>query len=388
MKKLTIVLALLAILLSACTGIATPTATPVAEPVETGPSLVTAEGKLLPAPAIELAFAQGGVVAEVLVQPGDKVTAGDVLARLIGIETVQAELAAGKLEQVNAQVALDLLQRNALLTASQAEKALLDAQKAYESEANGWSLGNADDATDLELTLDDYVMAEEDYREARDKLTGLLDKDETNRERKDAQDDFDAEKKSLAEAYADLLEEVAANDQPLDEEQVTLLAVLSALEVSRQNQDRFNEQNLDPEKLAAAEARLAAATAHVTAAEATLELYELRAPFAGTVLSFDAKIGEAALPGLPVAYLANTATWTVETKDLAEIDIARVAPGQPATVKLDAFPGEEFPATVTAIDPVGQEYLGDMIYKVTLTLDQADARFMWNMTATVNIEVK
>lgn len=388
MKKLTIVLALLAILLSACTGIATPTATPVAEPVETGPSLVTAEGKLLPAPAIELAFAQGGVIAEVLVQPGDKVTAGDVLARLVGIETVQAELAAGKLEQVNAQVALDQLQRNALLTASQAERVLLDAQKAYESEANGWSLGNADDATDLELTLDDYVMAEEDYREARDKLTGLLDKDETNRERKDAQDDFDAEKKSLSEAYADLLEEVAANDQPLDEEQVTLLAVLSALEVSRQNQARLDEQNLDPEKLAAAEARLAAATAHVTAAEAALALYELRAPFAGTVLSFDAKIGEAALPGLPVAYLANTATWTVETKDLAEIDIARVAPGQPATVKLDAFPGEEFPATVTAIDPVGQEYLGDMTYKVTLTLDQADARFLWNMTATVNIEIE
>ncbi len=389
MKKLTIVLALLAILLTACTGTATPA--PTAEPVtqaETGSDVVTAEGKLLPSPAVELAFAQGGVIAEVLVQPGDKVTAGDVLARLVGIETVQAELAAGKLEQVNAQVALDLLQRNALLTASQSEKALLDAQKAYESEANGWNLGNVDDATDLELTLDDYVMAEEDYREARDKLTGLLDKDETNRERKDAQDDFDAEKKSLAEAYTDLLEEVAANDQPLDEEQVTLLAAISALEVSRQNQDRLDEQNLDPEKLSAAEARLAAATAHVTAAEAALELYELRAPFAGTVLSFDAKIGEAALPGLPVAYLANTATWTVETKDLAEIDIARVVPGQAATVKLDAFPGEEFPATVTAIDPVGQEYLGDMTYKVTLTLDQADARFMWNMTATVNIEIE
>lgn len=380
---------LLISVLTACTGTATPA--PTAEPVtqaESSIDVVTAEGKLLPAPAVELAFAQGGVIAEVFVQPGDKVTAGDVLARLVGIETVQAELAAGKLEQVNAQVALDLLQRNALLTASQAEKALLDAQKAYESEANGWNLGNVDDATDLELTLDDYVMAEEDYREARDKLTGLLDKDETNRERKDAQDDFDAEKKSLAESYADLLEEVAANDQPLDEEQVTLLAAISALEVSRQNQDRLDEHNLDPEKLAAAEARLAAATAHVTAAEAALELYELRAPFAGTVLSFDVKAGESAIPGLPAAYLANTATWTVETKDLAEIDIARVVPGQFATVKLDAFPGEEFPATITAINPVGQEYLGDMTYQVTLTLDQADARFMWNMTATVNIEIE
>jgi HlyD family secretion protein len=361
MKKLTLTLTLLALLLTACAGTATPA--PTAEPVtqsESSLDIVTAEGKLLPAPAVELAFAQGGIVAEVLVKPGETVAAGDVLARLIGIETVQAELAAAQLEQVNAQVALDQLQRSALLTASQAERALLDAQKAYESEANGWNLGNAEDATDLELTLDDYIIAEQDYRDARDKLTGLLDKDETNRERMDAQDDFDREEKSLAEAYADLLEEVAANDQPLDEEQVSLLAAISALEVARQNQTRLDGHNLDPEKLAAAEARLAAATAHVTAAEAALELYELRAPFAGTVLSFDAKIGEAALPSLPVAYLADISAWTVETVDLAEIDIARVALGQFATVNLDAFPGEEFPATVTAIDPVGQEYLGDM----------------------------
>ncbi|PKN91607.1 MAG: hypothetical protein CVU44_18680 [Chloroflexi bacterium HGW-Chloroflexi-6] len=389
MKKLTLTLAVIALLLTACTGTATPA--PTVEPAtqaETNPSVVTAEGKLLPAPAVELAFAQGGVVAEVLAQPGDKVAAGEVLARLIGIETVQAELAAGKLEQVNAQVVLDQLQRNALLTASQSEKALLDAQKAYESESNGWNLGNIDDATDLELTLDDYVTAEQDYRDARDKLTSLLDKDETNRERKDAQDDFDSEKKALAETYADLLESIADNDQPLDEEQVTLLNAIAALEVARQNQSRLDAQNLDPEKLAAAEARLAAATTHVTAAEAALELYELRAPFAGTVLSFDLTAGEAALPGLPVAFLADTAVWTVETKDLAEIDIASVSLGQTASIKLDAFPGEEFPATVTAIDPVGQEYLGDMTYKVTLTLDEGDPRFMWNMTATVNVDVK
>lgn len=389
MKKLIIFLALLALLLTACTGTATPA--PTVEPAtqtESNPSVVTAEGKLLPAPAVELAFAQGGVVAEVLAQPGDKLQAGDVLARLVGIETVQAELAAGKLERVNAQVVLDQLQCNALLTASQSEKALLDAQKAYESESNGWNLGNIDDATDLELTLDDYVTAEQDYRDARDKLTGLLDKDETNRERMDAQDDFESEKKNLAETYADLLESIAENNEPLDEEQVTLLSAIAALEVARQNQSRLDAQNLDPEKLAAAEARLAAAIAHVTAAEAALELYELRAPFAGTLLSFDVTAGEAALPGLPVAFLANTAVWTVETKDLAEIDIARVGLGQTATIKLDAFPGEEFIATVTAIDPVGQEYLGDMIYKVTLTLDEADPRFMWNMTATVNVDVK
>jgi hypothetical protein len=57
-------------------------------------------------------------------------------------------------------------------------------------------------------------------------------------------------------------------------------------------------------------------------------------------------------------------------------------------VKLDALPDEEFPGTVTAIDPVGKEHLGDMTYKVTVTLEKVDPRFLWNMTATVDIDAK
>jgi multidrug resistance efflux pump len=123
-------------------------------------------------------------------------------------------------------------------------------------------------------------------------------------------------------------------------------------------------------------------------ARAVLELYELRAPIGGTILNFDPKVGEMASPGVPVAFLADTSRWTVETKDLAEIDIARVALGQNVIVKLDALPDEQFQGSVTAIDPVGKEYLGDMTYKVTITLEQADPRFLWNMTATVDIQAK
>lgn len=167
-----------------------------------------------------------------------------------------------------------------------------------------------------------------------------------------------------------------------------MLYAIAALETARENQSRRDGQNLDPEHVAAAQARLAAATAHATAAGAALQLYELRAPFAATLLRFDLQPGETVVPGLPVAFLGNTAAWVVETRDLAEIDIARIAPGQSAAIKLDAFPDEEFRATVTAIERVGRPYRGDMTCRVTLTLDRADPRFMWNMTATVNIVVQ
>jgi len=388
MKKLTLTLTVLVLLLTSCSGAGTPAAT--AESIsglENIPVPVTAEGKLLPAHGVELAFAQGGIINEVLVKPGNKVSSGDVIVRLIGVETAQAELAAARLEHTTAQQALDTLHRNALLTASQAEKALLDAEKAYDNKSSGWNLGSKDNATDIELALEDYITAEEDYRDARDELDDQLDKEITDRERKDAQDDFDLESKTLADAYASLLEDVAANDLPLKDKEIGLLNAIAVLEVARENQSRLDESNLDPEKLASAEAALATATAHVTAAEASLELYELRAPFNGTVLSLDLVEGEMALPGSPIAYVADTGSWMVETKDLAEIDISHIARGQIAIVKLDAFPGEEFAGTVTAIDPVGREYLGDMTYKVTVTLDDSDDRFMWFMTATVTIPI-
>ncbi|MBK9925464.1 MAG: efflux RND transporter periplasmic adaptor subunit [Anaerolineales bacterium] len=385
-KALLSTIILISIFLTACGGANTPIVK--AEPAneETNPNTITAEGTLIPSPSVELAFAQGGIVAEILVQPGDKVTKGDVIARLVGIESVQAELAAAQLEQTLAQQSLDALHRNALLTSAQTEQALLDAQDSYENEANGWNIGNTDEASDLELTLDDYVNAEEDYTKARDKLDTLMDKEETNRERIDAQEDFNKEKESLTKAYADLLTSVSENDQPLDEELTSLLKAIGELEAAREMQSKLDESNLDPEILAVAESRLEAAKAHVTAAEAAIELYELRAPINGVLFSLDLNVGEAVTPTLPVAFLADTSHWTVETKDLAEIYMADITIGDTVLVKLDAFPNEDFLGTVTEIDPVGTEYLGDMTYKVTITLNESDPRFLWNMTATVTID--
>lgn len=386
--KLFSILLLIALFTTACGATGTSVPTAESEINTARPTTVDAEGKLLPTPSVALAFAQGGVVSEILVHPGDTLATGDAIVQLVGIESAQAELAAAQLEQLLAQQALDALHRNALLTSSQTEQALLDMQEAYESEANGWNLANTENASDLELTLDEYVTAEEEYRAARDKLDALVDKGEDNREHRDAQEDFDAENKALSETYNNLLEAVAKNDQPLDEELTNLLKAVVDFEVAREMQARLDNTNVDPEALAAAESRLEAATAHVGAAQAIIELYELRAPFSGTLFSLDLAAGESVTPTLPIAFLANTSHWTVETKDLAEIDIANVAIGDRATIKLDAFPSEEFAGQVTEIDPVGREYLGDMTYKVTITLDESDPRFLWNMTATVTIDVE
>jgi multidrug resistance efflux pump len=140
------------------------------------------------------------------------------------------------------------------------------------------------------------------------------------------------------------------------------------------------------EQMAVARAQLESARANLDAARATLANSQLRAPFEATVISLDMSVGETVNAGIHVAYLGNTNRWKVETKDLAEIDVADVDLGDTVVVKLDAFPDEEFSGTVTKIDPVGKLYLGDMTYQITVTLDEVDTRFMWNMTATVTVK--
>src|SRR3990170_2741301 len=75
-------LGLMALLLAACSGTPTiATATPAIAPVKDS-AAIKAEGKLQPLLSVNLSFATGGEVAEVLVKEGDAVKAGDVLARV------------------------------------------------------------------------------------------------------------------------------------------------------------------------------------------------------------------------------------------------------------------------------------------------------------------
>lgn len=388
MKQISFLLIIISMLVTACTSTTTPapTADQMPEP-EAASGQIVVEGILIPASAVELAFTQGGSVSEVFAQPGRTLDAGEPIARLAGIEMLEAELAAAQLEQTLAQQTLDTINRDAFLNAVQMERALLDAQKGYEIEANRWNPGNPEDASDLDLTLEDYIQAERDYRQARDKLQSLLDKDESNRERRDAQSDLDREEKSLEEAYSDLEASKAENQQPLDDRQTRLLLSIASLEAARQQVERLQE-NVDPEDLAAAEARLQAATAQISAVQAALTNFDLRAPFSGRLFSFDISVGETVLPGLPVAFFADNSSWKVETTDLPEIYAPSISINAPVTVELDAFPGQEFSGVVTGINPVGRRYQGDMTYQVTITLDENDERFLWNMTASVTISIE
>jgi HlyD family secretion protein len=83
--------------------------------------------------------------------------------------------------------------------------------------------------------------------------------------------------------------------------------------------------------------------------------------------------------------LGDFSKYQIETTDLSERDVTRVQLGQPANAFIEAL-GEEFPGEVTDIDRVSSTLGGDVVFKVTIELDQQPQGLLWGMSADVQIQ--
>ncbi|MEN9562071.1 MAG: hypothetical protein RIR73_315 [Chloroflexota bacterium] len=132
---------------------------------------------------------------------------------------------------------------------------------------------------------------------------------------------------------------------------------------------------------------VAKAQALVDSAKAVLAAQsDLTAPFAGTVISVDISPYETVTPGQVVIVLGDLSKYQIETTDLSERDVTQVQIGQPATVFIEAL-NEDFSGTVVDVDRISSEIGGDVVYKVTVELDEQPAGLLWGMSAGVEISV-
>ncbi len=135
------------------------------------------------------------------------------------------------------------------------------------------------------------------------------------------------------------------------------------------------------------------AQAQVDQAKAALELTRvlaqdalLLAPFDGTVAAINVDVGQVVTPVMPVIMFGNLAQLQIETVDLSEEDLVRVAVGQPAKITLDAFPDRTFRGQVARVSLVASDNRGDKVFKVTIELlESANTGLRWGMTVNVAI---
>lgn len=136
-------------------------------------------------------------------------------------------------------------------------------------------------------------------------------------------------------------------------------------------------------EVAFAEAEVAAARAALEQARQTLEQTELRAPFDGTIASIEANEGEVATPDRPLVTIGDLSAWQVETRNLDELDVVRLAENDPATITFDALPGVRLAGVIEQIQVRGVTDDGGVTYTVVIRPDRFDQRLRWNMSALV-----
>ena len=341
--KLFIALMLFSLLVSACSAAASAgTATPEAVPTVIADSTIIAEGRVEPARDAEIAFNASGVVSEVLVNEGEAVKQGQPLIRLGDASDTQ--YAAAQLELVSSQKAL-----NDLLNTSGA---------------------------DLAQAVIDLKQAKEDYDKAADYLDYLenskkVPRTEVRSYLVQTWKGYEYRTKTKyfkGPAPEDWIVE-ATNDLNLKK---------AELDEAQRTYDRM-KGGVDEDQMKVLQARVDAAKAGVAA-------FEVIAPFDGVVADLPAKQGSSINAGESAVTIADFSSWLVKTTDLTEIDVVNLKEGQPVTVTLDALPDVDLKGEILSIGQNYAENQGDVVYEVTILLDDVNPAMRWGMTAAVKFE--
>ncbi len=143
-------------------------------------------------------------------------------------------------------------------------------------------------------------------------------------------------------------------------------------------------------KITQAEKSLAAALADYQNAQSDAGKRKVAAPISGTIQEINVKNGDdlsrtsdAENSSAPII-IGDVATLKAEAQ-VNEVDIAKVAIGQKAVLKLDALSEMEFSGSVEKIDSLGTTESGVVSYKVTINFDNLDSRIKPDMSVSASI---
>ena len=386
-------LIVLTVLLSGCGG-STPTPTP--EAVDITP-VISVTGRVVPETWANVSAQAGGLVVEVLVRPGDAVKAGAPLVRL---DSTDAQLAVQQAEAAleAAQAQLALLQagpRPAEIAAAQAQVKEAEAAVAQAVAQRDQLAAGATEA-EIAAARAQVAAAEAQQRqaqEAHDQTLRCYDRPDGSKYcpllgpmEEQARYALEAANAALAAAQAQLDALLAGADDRRRAANAAVALALARRDAAQAQLDRL-QAGAKSEEIAVAQANVHQAEAALAAAQAALERCEIRAPFAGTVGAVTVRVGELVAPGQPLVTLGDLSVLQIETTDLDEVDVARVAVDQRASVTFDAIPERVFTGRVARVYPMAEPGTGGVNYTAIILLDELDPAVRWGMTAFVDIEV-
>ena len=369
----------------ACSGPTPVTPEPLVTPISTPNNVVhnngavTASGEIVPEREARLSFSQNGWVEEVAVEVGDQVQAGDLIAQLEGFEHLEASLATAQTELLAAQQALDALYENHEIARANAYQEVVEANDAVgQVKTNLYYFDIPAHLAELSST-DALEQSIAKLEEARLVYKPYLERNKREFRRAGTKDSAEEQ----AEDQLEWAQSDFNNSLRRMKIEAELMNAQAKLEHAEQEYLDLQE-GPDPKKLAMAQARLKQAQTEFEQAQAALEQIVLYAPFNGMVVAVETSIGETLLPGQVVAVIGDLSNLKVETSDLSERDVSEVAVDQEVNVFVEGL-NQQITGRVASIAPQSNTVGGDVVYTVTIELDENPAGMRWGMSVEVEI---
>jgi HlyD family secretion protein len=328
-----------------------------------------------------LTWRTSGIVGQVPVEVGDSVSSGQALAELEQTSLPQNVILAS-VDLVNAQQALDdLLEPPSDLDLSQAEQAIAKAkEKVRDTERTLANLESSAPQADIDQARSNVVLAQNKLDQAKKKFEPYENKPEDNLIRASLQSQV-AQAQKEYDAAVRLLNNLLGTANNLD-----LEVAQSDLELAKAQlndaQDAYDQLIEGPK-----EDDVTAAKARIAAAQATLDMASISAPFGGTITEVNIKPGDEVSPG-SVAFRIDDLSHLLVDVQVSEIDINRIKLGQEVNLTFDAIPTKEYNGEVLEVALVGNSNQGVVDFTVTVELTDADEAVKAAMTAAVNIVVE
>jgi len=332
---------------------------------------IGATGEVMPVQTANLFWKTTGTVESVNVIVEDIVESGQELARLEETSLPQNIILA-KADLVSSKKALDNLY-------TQAEDAKIQSLKAITQYAQ--AVKNA------QYQFDNYIVpsdqAELETMEALDLMEERLNQARAAFEPYKYFPSGDSTRKELKEALDEAQSNYNSAVKRLDYE-YNLEVAKANLKTSRDDYEKWSK-GPDPEDVLAAEARIAAA-------EATIRMSWIEAPFKGTITMINTQPGDQissinqASP-LTAAFRLDDLSELLLNLLVSEVDINQIKVNQEVGLSFDAILGKEYKGVVTEVANVGSLNQGLVEFVVTVELQDADEAVKPGMTAAVNIVI-
>jgi len=327
-----------------------------------------------------LLWETSGIVEELHFAVGDSVQAGDIIASLL-TSSMPPNVILARADLQSAQDAMEDF-RNSFgdLGLSQAQKALADAQDAYErAERYLNSISNPGRPVDIDQAQANLILAQDRLQRAQDAYEPYTSRPENDLGRANmllqvtqAQQQYDA----ALRQYNALAS--GSGSTPIAKAEADLALARAQLEIAQQNYDDILAGPTGLQQ-AAAEARLAAA-------QASVDMGYIIAPFDGTVTDIYPNQGDLVSTGARAVQVDNLSTVQVVV-EVSEVDVNRIQVGQPASIVLDAVQDVQYQGQVVAVALAGTTTQSGVNFRVVVELTDADANVRPGMTAAVNIVV-